>query len=157
MKLHYTKYKKKYERYILSIIADEMKENKIKKINRNTKIDYLFNRFNTEYGFMVVRVGKQKAIAEWLSGLALNIPHTHDDIINLAIKMSSIDKNPSNKLQNRVVENYFNFMANMLLSIKPNESVHGHTFFYNTENHRRMKLGDIIMPNKKTCNVAKND
>jgi hypothetical protein len=38
-------------------------------------------------------------------------------------------------LVNRVVENYFNFMANMLLSIKPNERVHGHTFFYNTENH----------------------
>ena len=147
MKLHYTKYKKKYERYILSIIADEMKENKIKKINRNTKIDYLFNRFNTEYGFMVARIGTQKAIAEWLSGLALNIPYIHDDIINLAIKMSSIDKNPSNKLQNRMVKNYFNFMANMLLSIKPNESVHGHTFFYNTENHR------VIKP----CNVAKND
>ena len=139
MKLHYTKYKKKYERYILSIVADEMKENKIKKINRNTKIDYLFNKFNTAYGFMIERVGKQNAIAEWLARLPLNIPYIHDDIINLAIKMSSIDKNPSNKLQNRVVENYFNFMANMLLSIKPNESVHGHTFFYNTENHRVIK------------------
>jgi len=147
MKLHHTKYKKKYEKYILSIVADEMKENKIKKINRNTKIDYLFNKFNTAYGFMVERVGKQKAIAEWLSGLALNIPYIHDDIINLAIKMGSIDKNPSNKLQNRVVENYFNFMANMILSIKPNERVHGHTFFYNPDNHKEIK----------PCNMAKND
>ena len=57
MKLHHTKYKKKYEKYILSIVADEMKENKIKKINRNTKIHYLFNKFNTAYGFMVERVG----------------------------------------------------------------------------------------------------
>ena len=135
MKLHYTKYKKKYERYILSIVADKMKEEGIKKINRNTKIYYLFHKFNIEYGFMVVRVGKQKAIAEWLAGLPLNIPYIHDDIVNLAVKMGSIDKNPSNKLQNRVVENYFNFMANMILSIKPNERVHGHTFFYNPDNH----------------------
>ena len=147
MKLHYTKYKKKYERYILSIVANEMKENGIKKINRNTKIDYLFTRINNEYGWKMQQEGKQKVIAEWLSGLALNIPHTHDDIINLAIKMSSIDKNPSNKLQNRMVKNYFNFMANMLLSIKPNESVHGHTFFYNTENHKE----------NKPCKVANND
>jgi hypothetical protein len=154
MKLHYTKYKKKYERYILSIVANEMKENGIKKINRNTKIDYLFTRINNEYGWKMQQEGKQKVIAEWLSGLALNIPYIHNDVVNLAIKMGSIDKNPSNKLQNRVVKNYFNFMANMLLSIKPNERVHGHTFFYNsahalsdTENHR------VIKP----CKVAKND
>jgi len=147
MKLHHTKYKKKYERYILAIVADKMKEEDIKKINRNTKIYYLFDKFNTEYGFMVARVGKQKAIAEWLAGLPLNIPYIHDDIINLAVKMGSIDKNPSNKLQDRVVENYFNFMANMILSIKPNERVHGHTFFYNTENHRE----------NKPCKVAQDD
>ena len=147
MKLHYTKYKKKYERYILAIVADKMKEEDIKKINRNTKIYYLFDKFNTEYGFMVARVGKQKAIAEWLAGLPLNIPYIHDDIINLAVKMGSIDKNPSNKLQDRVVENYFNFMANMLLAIKPNERVHGHTFFYNPDNHKEIK----------PCKVAQDD
>ena len=147
MKLHYTKYKKKYERYILSIVANKMKEEGIKKINRNTKISYLFEQFNTEKGFMIERVGKQKAIAEWLAGLPLNIPYIRDAIVNLSIKMGSIDKNPSNKLQDRVVENYFNFMANMLLAIKPNERVHGHTFFYNTENHKE----------NKPCKVAKND
>ena len=147
MKLHYTKYKKKYERYILSIVANEMKENGIKKINRNTKIDYLFTRINNEYGWKMQQEGKQKVIAEWLSGLALNIPYIHNDVVNLAIKMGSIDKNPSNKLQDRVVENYFNFMANMLLAIKPNERVHGHTFFYNTENHKE----------NKPCKVANND
>jgi hypothetical protein len=95
MKLHYTKYKKKYERYILSIVSDEMKENGIKKINRNTKIDYLFTRIDNEYGWKIQQEGEQKTIAEWLSGLPLNIPYIHDDIINLAIKMGSIDKNPS--------------------------------------------------------------
>ena len=123
-----------------------MKENKIKKINRNTKIDYLFTRINDEYGWKIQQEGKQKAIAEWLAGLPLNIPYIHDDIVNLAVKMCSIDKNPSNKLQNRVVKNYFNFMANMLLSIKPNERIHGHTFFYNPDNHKE----------NKPCKVATN-
>ena len=45
-----------------------------------------------EYGFMIKRVGKQKAMAEWLSGLALNIEYMNDDILKLAIEMGSIDE-----------------------------------------------------------------
>ena len=47
---------------------------------------------------MIERVGKQKAISEWLSGLALDIEYYYDDIVKLAIKMGSIDPNPNDKL-----------------------------------------------------------
>ena len=131
MKLHYTKYKKKYERYILSIVANEMKENGIKKIDDNSIITYLFNRFCKEcdwnkYGtldmikqnkMVLKKQGLQKAITEWLSGLAINIPCYNGDIIDLAIKMGSINKNPSDKLIDKVVANYFNFMTNIILSL----------------------------------------
>ena len=40
----------------------------------------------------------------------------NDDIVPLAIKMGSIDENPSEKLQARVIDNYWSFMANIILS-----------------------------------------
>ena len=119
MKLHHTEYKKNYKKYILDTIETGLNDEPLK--TDQEKIEYLFKRFNSEYGFMIERVGKQKAIAEWLSGLALDIEYYYDDIVKLAIKMGSIDENPSDKLQARVKENYWNFMANVILSFEPKE------------------------------------
>ena len=126
MKLHHTEYKKRYKKYILSSVSKEMRENGIKKTNDNSVISYLFNRFNKEYGWklrqeyhLISGKGKQEVMSEWLSGLAINIPCYNGDVIDLAIKMGSIDKNPSDKLIDRVVANYFNFMANIILSLEP--------------------------------------
>ena len=119
MKLHHTEYKKRYKKYILSSVSKEMRENGIKKTDDNSVISYLFNRFNKEYGFMIERVGKQKAVSEWLSGIAIDIPFYNGDIIDFAIKMGSIDKNPSDKIIDKVVANYFGFMANVILSFEP--------------------------------------
>ena len=66
-------------------------------------------------------MGKQKAMSDWLSGLAINIPYTYNDIIELAVSMGSIDENPSEALQDRVCENYWLFMANIILSFEINE------------------------------------
>ena len=120
MKVHHTEYKKNYKKYILNTIEEDGEGKPLK--TDQEKIKYLFDRFNSEYGFMIERVGKQKAIAEWLSGLALDIEYYYDDIVKLAIKMGSIDENPSDKLQARVKENYWNFMANVILSFEPKES-----------------------------------
>jgi len=111
-KLHHTEYKKNYKKYILSTIEEEHGKTDKEKIN------YILDRFNKEYGFMIERVGQQKAMAEWLSGLALNIKFYYEDIVKLAIKMGSIDENPSEKLQARVKDNYWSFMANIILGFK---------------------------------------
>ena len=116
-KLHHTEYKKNYKNYILSTIETDNNDKPIK--TDNEKIKYIFDRFNSEYGFMINRVGKQKAMSEWLSGLALNIEFYYDDIVKLAIKMGSIDENPSNKLKNRVEQGYFDFMSNIILGFEP--------------------------------------
>ena len=118
-KLHHTEYKKNYKNYILSTIEEDGEGKPLN--TEQEKVTYLFNRFNSEYGFMIERVGKQKAIAEWLAGLALDIEYQYDDIVKLAIKMGSIEENPSDKLQARVQNNYWNFMANMILSFEPKE------------------------------------
>lgn len=116
-KLHHTKYKENYKNYILDCIDSE--DDLInQELTRDQKIQYLFDRFNSEYGWNIQRVGKYKAMQEWLSGLAINIPYTYFDIIELAQEMGSIDSNPSQALKDRVCENYFSFMAQMVLLLE---------------------------------------
>ena len=119
-KLHHTEYKKNYKNYILNTIEEDGEGKPLN--TEEEKVKYIFDRFNSEYGFMIERVGKQKAIAEWLSGLALNIEYYYTDIVKLAVKMGSIDENPSDKLKSKVEQNYWNFMANVILSFEPKES-----------------------------------
>ena len=116
-KLHHTEYKKNYKNYILSTIEEDGEGKSI--TTESKKIDYIFDRFNSEYGFMIERVGKYKAMSEWLSGLALDIEYYDDAILDLAIKMGSINPNPNNKLKNTVTQNYFDFMANIILGFEP--------------------------------------
>jgi len=115
-KLHHTEYKKNYKKYILNTIETDNYNKPIK--TDNEKIKYLFDRFNSEFGWNIDRIGKHKAMTEWLSGLALNIEYYNDDIVKLAIKMGSIEENPSEKLQARVIDNYWSFMANIILGFK---------------------------------------
>ena len=120
-KLHYTAYKKNYKEYILSCIEDDIDG---KPLTSDTdKINYIFKRFYSEYGFRVQQVGKFAAMTDWLQGLALNIEYWNDAIIDLAIRLGSIDENPSEKLQDKVCDNYWRFMANIILSFEPQKEV----------------------------------
>ena len=116
-KLHHTEYKKNYKKYILSTIEEDGEGKPLK--TDQEKINYIFDRFNSEYGWNIERVGKFKAMTEWLQGLALDIEYWNDAIVSLAIKMGSIDPNPSEKLQSKVIENYWAFMANVILGFEP--------------------------------------
>ena len=118
-KLHHTEYKKNYKNYILSTIEEDEEGKPL--TTDQEKINYIFNRFNSEYGFMIERVGKQKAISEWLSGLALDLPFYYNEIVDLAVKMGSIDPNPNDKLRERVEQGYWDFMSNVILGFEPKE------------------------------------
>ena len=117
-KLHHTEYKKNYKNYILSTIEEDGEGKPL--TTDKEKINYIFDRFNSEYGFMVERVGKQKAMSEWLSGLALNLEYYNLHIVELAVKMGSVDENPSGKMQRKIIDNYWDFMANVILGFEPN-------------------------------------
>ena len=118
-KLHHTEYKKNYKNYILSTIEEDGEGKPL--TTDQEKINYIFDRFNSEYGFMVERVGKQKAISEWLSGLALDLPFYYNEIVDLAVEMGSIDPNPNDKLREKVEQGYWDFMANIIMSFEPKE------------------------------------
>ena len=119
MKLHHTQYKKNYRAYILDHITDQ-DGNPLQ--TDQQKIDRLFDRFESEYGWNIDRLGYFKALEEWLQGLAIPFACYNGEIIELAIEMGSIDKNPSDKLCDRVTDNYFRFMANIIYGMKAERS-----------------------------------
>ena len=120
MKLHHTKYKANYKEYILDTLDYWDGEEKAL-TNDDEKIKHIFNRFYSEYEWAIERHGKPKAMSEWLSGLALDIPYLNEDIVDLAVDMGSIEENPSDKLQAKVINNYWDFMANIILGFEPKE------------------------------------
>ena len=119
MKLHHTKYKENYKKYILSTIETGSNDEPLK--TDQEKIKYIFNRFNSEYGFMINRVGKYKAMSEWLSGLALDIEYYNYKIVKLAKDMGSLDTDSNCKAEQKIINNYFDFMANIILGFEPKE------------------------------------
>jgi|11BtaG_2_1085332.scaffolds.fasta_scaffold204608_1 hypothetical protein len=115
-KVHHTKYKPLYKQYILDRIKDDGWGSAL--TDRREKIAYIMHRFHNEYGHEIPRQGKPKALAEWLSGCALPIPVYNGDIVDLAIEMGSIDENPSDKVINSVLQNYYHFMSLMIFEME---------------------------------------
>ena len=83
------------------------------------KISFLHKCFQNEAGYNITRIGYQKAVAEWLSGLpsSCTIAFYNSDILNLAVKWGSIPKNATEKQQDKILENYWNFMAAKLCQL----------------------------------------
>ena len=117
MKVHHTEYKKNYVNYILGTIYEDIDGKPL--TEKQAKIDYIFNRFYSEYDWNIKRIGKLNAMTEWLQGLALDIEYTNGSIIQLAEEMCSIEPNPSEKMQEKILANYWRFMAQIILSMKP--------------------------------------
>ena len=70
--------------------------------------------FYAEYGWRVDQVGESRALTDWLQGLpsAINLPFYNGDILDLAVKWGSIPENYTEKQADKILDNYFNFMAN---------------------------------------------
>ena len=61
---------------------------------------------------------EQTRFANWLAGLpsVLNIPFYNDDIINLAKELQEVETY-AEKMEQRICENYFNFMSYHILKL----------------------------------------
>jgi len=77
------------------------------------KLQFLADTFNDEYGYMKNRVGTQKALEEWYSGLpsAISLDYTNNDILRLAKNWGSIPENAKASQENKITKNWFNFLA----------------------------------------------
>ena len=117
MKLHHTKYKKNYAKFILGSIKPYEED---KPIKDDQKLDYLINVFKKESNFNNQRESFQSAFSYWLSGLpsVIDLPFYNGEIIELAVEMGSLDKKHTEQQAEKIYSNYWNFMAYMVLDMK---------------------------------------
>ena len=117
MKLHHTKYKKNYAKFILGSIKPYEED---KPIKDDQKLDYLINVFKKESNFNNQRESFQSAFSYWLSGLpsVIDLPFYNGEIIELAVEMGSLDKNHTEQQAEKIYSIYWNFMAYMVLDMK---------------------------------------
>ena len=104
-----------YQKIILDSVEEDYDGNQLN--TPKEKVKFLSDRFNSEYGHEVKRFGQQKAMVNWLQGLAIDIPFYNSDIIEVAKKGGSLPENATEKQEDKVVENYWNFMANETLKL----------------------------------------
>lgn len=80
------------------------------------KINEVLSRFNEEYNHEYNKKrykNLQDRFAEWLKGApsALEIDYWTDDILKLAIDWKSIPENATESQKNKIVANFYNFIA----------------------------------------------
>jgi hypothetical protein len=83
------------------------------------KIKFLEETFLSEYGFNIARYGKQGAVKEWLQGLpsVVALPYMNWDIITLAVETGGLEPDHTEKQADKIIENYFNFMAAKIVQL----------------------------------------
>tara|TARA_R110000751_G_scaffold107078_1_gene203236 strand:- start:148 stop:528 length:381 start_codon:yes stop_codon:yes gene_type:complete len=110
LKTNSTKYQLNFAKYILSVIDSEDLPSET--MTNKEKVFFIMDRFVKEYCYQqnLDRHDNDmtKLMAEWLSGLAINIPYTYCDIIKLSKDLLETD---TLKDEDKIIENYFNFMA----------------------------------------------
>jgi hypothetical protein len=124
-KLHHTKYKQNYKQYILERIDIEG--------TNQDKARYLLDRILREKSYEIKRMiynpshssktNPAQIIADWLQGLAIDIPYYNHDIQCLAVDMGSIDENSTVAQMRRILDGYWLFMANIVLWIIKSEGL----------------------------------
>lgn len=103
---------RKAKLYILKAVSDQAETDKVLEI-----VAYIKNRFESEYGWRVAQVGRQSAMIDWLQGLALHIEYRNHKIIELAVQWGSLDENATERAENKILVNYWSFMAAKVLQL----------------------------------------
>ena len=114
---------KKYEQYILDRIDfDGYDFPSDATITTEGKLNCLAETFKSEYchEYNLRRYGSyQRIMAEWLAGLpsCINIPFYNHDILKLAKEMGSLPEDATEKQEDRILENYWNFIAQQIFKM----------------------------------------
>jgi hypothetical protein len=77
------------------------------------KLQFVLDTFRKEYDHEIKRQGEHRAFKEWLSGLpsAINIDFKNYYILQLAKQWRSIPKDATGKQEDKIIENWFNFIT----------------------------------------------
>lgn len=102
----------KVKLYILANV-DSSGYDDIKRDTIEQKIVFLHSTFLKEMQWQVDRDGLQTTVKAWLSGLptAVTLPFMNHVILDLAVTWGSLPANYSEKQADKIIDNYFHFMA----------------------------------------------
>jgi|SaaInlStandDraft_1057018.scaffolds.fasta_scaffold48547_4 hypothetical protein len=113
------KYLNNIQTYLLNAIDSDGYENK--PTTDKEKISFLIDCYNSEYNHaynVKMYPNEQIRFGNWLSGLpsVLNIPFYPSGILELAKELQEVETYDK-KTEDRICENYFNFMALHILKL----------------------------------------
>lgn len=77
------------------------------------KLQFLDRTFRAEYEWMIARVGYQKAMAEWISGLpsSFNVEFRNSKIVEIAKTWGDLPANATDDQEWKIISNWFNYIA----------------------------------------------
>lgn len=105
--------------YIIDCIDSECYE--IKTVTEKEKIEFLLKTFLSEQGWNIKHYSGNvyKAFENYLTGSpsCFNIVFTNYDIIQLAKSWGSIPQNATEKQEDKIIDNYFNFITNKFFQL----------------------------------------
>jgi hypothetical protein len=103
--------RQKAQKYIIDSIDSEAYD--IGTIDNEEKLFFLAHTFRLEKQWHIDQVGTYKAFQEWIMGLptVFNIEFENYKIIELAKSWGSIPQDASEKQEDKILENYWNFIT----------------------------------------------
>ena len=112
------------QNYILSVVDSSGFEDCdyfTKCETRQEKISFLKSRFFSEYGYNIKRQGEQRALINWLQGLALDVEFYNVQIIELMDSWGLVKHNAkgdiSEKSYDKALDEYWNRLSMAILML----------------------------------------
>tara|TARA_R100000541_G_C1886204_1_gene82986 strand:+ start:897 stop:1280 length:384 start_codon:yes stop_codon:yes gene_type:complete len=118
-----TAQKNSYKRFLIDCIA-EPSEYGITNDNllEDTvfKVQTFFKVFNDEYGYEITRQGEYNALTEYMQNQpsSISLPCYYHEQIELAKELGSIPQDATDKQEQKIIDNFYNFFTNYLLQLK---------------------------------------
>lgn len=79
------------------------------------KVDFIYKTFSSEYAHQIKYYGNEvRAFAEYLAGLpsCINVEFRNFYILEMAKQWGSLPENATEKQEEKIISNWFNYMAN---------------------------------------------
>ena len=113
---------KKYLNNIQNYILDSIDGTEYDIKTETEKLEFLFDCFEVEFNYKNNKLrypNLQDRFANWLQGLpsAINIPHQYNKILELSKNLLEVD-NLGEELENKIIDNYWSFMAFHIIKLK---------------------------------------
>lgn len=81
------------------------------------KARFSYGRFMSEMAWRVQQAGMEKAVNDWLSGLALNIAYNNHEILLLGKSWGEVSESASEAREDFYIEHWFNNLSACLIEL----------------------------------------